>query len=77
MIKVLLFAQMKEMVGSGEIVIDQDRMTIGELKQYMNQRYGMHENAPMMVAVNEQFADDKQEVVSGQVVAFIPPVSGG
>lgn len=28
-------------------------------------------------AVNEEFAEDDTEVRSGDVVAFIPPVSGG
>ncbi|MCR8641789.1 molybdopterin converting factor subunit 1 [Paenibacillus sp. N1-5-1-14] len=77
MIKVLLFARMREVVGDAQVLIDQDRMTIQELKQHMSERFGLQEQEVMMVAVNEKFADDQQVVKRGEVVAFIPPVSGG
>ncbi|WP_226666006.1 molybdopterin converting factor subunit 1 [Metabacillus litoralis] len=77
MIKVLLFAHLQEKVGSESINIDQDSLSVIDLKKFVIDKYNLGSLEHVMVAVNEDYALDEDQVKSGDVVAFIPPVSGG
>lgn len=77
MIKVLFFAHVKEKAGKHEAVIEQSRMTVEQVRAHLNDAYGINDSDRVMIAVNEVYADDSQEIMSGDVVAVIPPVSGG
>ena len=77
MIRVLLFAQMQEKVGKKELSIEGDRLTIQHVKAHLAS-YDMDDLLEQaMVAVNEEYADEATVLHAGDVVAFIPPVSGG
>lgn len=76
MIKVLLFAHLKEQAGRSEMEINGENMTVGELRQALAEK-GILQQDAVMVAVNEEFARDEEMVHSGDTVALIPPVSGG
>ncbi|MED4839042.1 molybdopterin converting factor subunit 1 [Weizmannia sp. CD-2023] len=76
MIKVLLFAHLKEQAGRSEMDINCEKMTVAELRQALAEKGILHQDA-VMVAVNEEFARDEEMVHSGDTVALIPPVSGG
>lgn len=78
MIKLLFFAEMQEVVGASTIEIDDDNLSIAQIKEKYLKAYDMdHLIAQAMFAVNEEYADEDTFVKSGDVVAFIPPVSGG
>lgn len=77
MIKVLFFAELEEIVGSREISIDQSQMSVNEVKEYLKGKFLNLAVDRAMVAVNEEYAEDADIVKTGDVVAFIPPVSGG
>jgi len=77
MIKVLFFAHVKEKAGVYEASIDQNLMTVAQIRAYLKTTYEIGESDRVMIAVNEVYADDRREVRSGDVVAVIPPVSGG
>lgn len=77
MIKVLLFAHLQEKVGSEMIEIEKDSISVMEIKEYVSEKFNLGSLAHVMVAVNEDYALDEDNVASGDVVAFIPPVSGG
>ncbi|PAF11588.1 molybdopterin synthase sulfur carrier subunit, partial [Shouchella clausii] len=50
--------------------------TIAELKQLLEEEFGLMLDS-VMAAVNEEFASDEEVIQNGDTVAFIPPVSGG
>lgn len=77
MITILLFAQLQENVGASQIMIEQEALTIERLKEVVQQQYPALSLGHVMTAVNEEFVLDEEIVRAGDVVAFIPPVSGG
>lgn len=77
MIKLLLFAHLQEEVGQSELMIEADKMTVEQLKTWVKNEYTVSNLESVMVAVNEQYAIDTDELKSGDVVALIPPLSGG
>lgn len=76
MIEVLLFAHLQEAVGEAKITWTELPITVGELKQQLTERYKLALQA-VMVAVNEEYAEDSVELKDGDTIALIPPVSGG
>lgn len=77
LIKVLLFAQVKEQLGNSEMQVSFSGGTVKEFKEYMVTNYPLHSLDNMMIAVNEEFAEETALINEGDVVAIIPPVSGG
>lgn len=76
MINVLLFAHLRETVGEDKLVIEAEKMSVSDVKAWLEARYAL-ELSTVMSAVNEEFAMDHTIVQSGDVIAFIPPISGG
>ncbi|MCR8850927.1 molybdopterin converting factor subunit 1 [Rossellomorea sp. SC111] len=77
MIKVFLFAHLQERAGRQEVTIDQGELTVKELKERLMDDYHLPSLDGVMVAVNEQYSVEDEVISSGDVVALIPPVSGG
>ena len=78
MIELLFFAQLQEVVGSNKLTIDANNISIKEIKDQYLSKYDMDAIlGQAMVAVNEEYSKEDVIVSSGDVVAFIPPVSGG
>ncbi|ADY23876.1 molybdopterin converting factor subunit 1 [Bacillus paranthracis] len=77
MIRVLLFANLQEEAGRSELQIEKESITVAELKDVVAKEYNVPVTEPIMVAINEEYANEDDRVQSGDVVALIPPVSGG
>ncbi|GMR67420.1 molybdopterin converting factor subunit 1 [Bacillus cereus] len=77
MIRVLLFANLQEEAGRSELQIEKENITVAELKDIVAKEYNVPVTAPIMVAINEEYANEDDKIQSGDVVALIPPVSGG
>ncbi|WP_163099635.1 molybdopterin converting factor subunit 1 [Peribacillus alkalitolerans] len=77
MIRILFFAHLKEAVGLAEMEWLGEGNSLEELKKHLHRELGLEGLASVMTAVNEEFADDETMLKAGDVVAFIPPVSGG
>ncbi|MGE8204940.1 molybdopterin converting factor subunit 1 [Heyndrickxia sp. NPDC080065] len=77
MIKVLLFAHLKEQIGKSELQMDSFSGTVKELKGYLQENYSLLNLDSIMIAVNEEFCNDNTTLRDGDIVALIPPVSGG
>ncbi len=77
MIKVLLFAHLQEKVGQESVNVDLTHATVKGIRDYMVSTYDLGTLENVMIAVNEEYALDDDLVKDGDVVAFIPPVSGG
>ena len=76
MINILFFAQLQEEIGPS-LPYDCLQCTVQEIKEYVEELYPQITLATTMVAINEQFAANTDIVKVGDVVAFLPPVSGG
>ncbi|PEJ47842.1 molybdopterin converting factor subunit 1 [Bacillus wiedmannii] len=78
MITILLFANLREEVGSDRLVIlEKKKMTVQQLKEWFKVSYCLQSLDRVMVAVNEEFVTDEEMIKAGDIVALIPPVSGG
>ena len=77
MIRVLLFANLQEEAGRSELQIEKESITVAELKDVVAKEYNVPVTEPIMVAINEEYANEDDMIQSGDVVALIPPVSGG
>ncbi|HVW30796.1 MAG TPA: molybdopterin converting factor subunit 1 [Polyangiaceae bacterium] len=80
-VKVLYFAAVRDAVGKAEeeLALPSDVITVAELGSFLESRYPALSGrlATVRFAVNEVFANPDARLTSGDVVAVIPPVSGG
>jgi molybdopterin synthase sulfur carrier subunit len=74
--KIMFFAHLRDRVGEESLTKDISGKTISELKQMLEENYGLKLDS-VMAAVNEEFASDDEVIQAGDTIAFIPPVSGG
>ncbi len=79
-LRVKLFAAARELAGRGEIEVDLPvGATVGGLRKELCA--ASPNLTPLaersLIAVNEQYCADSTPVSEGDVVALIPPVSGG
>ncbi|OWT50747.1 molybdopterin converting factor subunit 1 [Bacillus sp. K2I17] len=78
MITILLFANLREEIGSDQLIIsEKQEMTVQQLKEWLKASYCLQLLDRVMVAVNEEFVTDEEMIKAGDIVALIPPVSGG
>ncbi|WP_439875628.1 molybdopterin converting factor subunit 1 [Bacillus mycoides] len=78
MITILLFANLREEVGLERLaIIEKREMNVHQLKKWLKDKYQLQSLDKVMVAINEEFITDEEIVKVGDIVAFIPPVSGG
>lgn len=76
--EIKIFAGIKEKVGKDVIDIPVgDEITVADLKERIYIDYPELDGEVFQIAVNEAFQTDDYTVKSGDVVALIPPVSGG
>jgi len=79
-VQVKLFAVARELAGRDVVEVSLDEpATVGQLRDALARQ--IPALAPVlprvMVAVNEEYAGDRDPVPAGATVACIPPVSGG
>jgi len=77
MIDVLFFAELQEAVGENKLSFDVENITVNELKSTWLEKYHAESLDKAMIAVNEEYVGEETVLQRGDVVAFIPPVSGG
>ena len=75
--KILFFAHLRDAVGEESIEMDANEKTVVQLKQQIAETYKIQKLDTAMVAINEEFAKDSEIIQEGDIIAFIPPVSGG
>lgn len=81
MIKILFFAQTRELVGVPSLTLEIEAITIADLINHLslkgdNWQYALKEKQPLC-AVNKQLVDESYIIQMGDEVAFFPPVTGG
>ncbi|MGE1025253.1 molybdopterin converting factor subunit 1 [Bacillus sp. GMs2/2] len=77
MIEVLLFAHLQEEVSKPALQIDCENITVAELKKVLIKKYNVAISNEIMVAINEEYANEDDIIQTGDIIAIIPPVSGG
>ena len=78
MITILLFANLREEVGLDQLIIsEKQEMTVKQVKEWLKASYSLQSLDKVMVAVNEEFVTNEEMIKVGDIVALIPPVSGG
>ena len=79
-ITVLLFGILKDIIGENslELQLKNEDATVASLKiQLLNEYTKLTRFSNFSVAVNEEYATADYELKVNDVVALIPPVSGG
>jgi molybdopterin converting factor subunit 1 len=75
--KVKCFGIAREIIGSNELEVEQ-QTTVADLRVWLKKNHpGLERAGRYMVAVNEEYASDDLGLEPEDVLAIIPPVSGG
>ena len=79
MIKVLFFAQVRELVGTDTLDVAADFPTVEALRQHLaTNRWALAlEDGKLLAAVNQTLVSFDHPLTAGDEVAFFPPVTGG
>ncbi len=77
--KILAFGITKEYIGQSEIELNDDSLsTVAHLKNRLIELYpNLKSLNSLAIAVNEVYAAEEDKIEQNDVVALIPPVSGG
>ena len=78
-ITVLLFGIIRDVIGENTLELDLEKaILIGQLKQDLLKKYtNLQQYSNFSIAVNEEYVDLNYVLQPNDVVALIPPVSGG
>lgn len=78
-ITVLLFGIIRDIIGENTLELDLEKaILIGQLKQDLLKKYNnLQQYSNFSIAVNEEYVDLNYVLQPNDVVALIPPVSGG
>ncbi len=81
MIKVLFFAQTRELVGIDEMDVPAEFETVEALRAHLANQEGKWdlalESGKLLAAVNQSIVPLEHALSDGDEVAFFPPVTGG
>jgi MoaE-MoaD fusion protein len=74
-VRIRLFAALRERAGSGEIELElPDGARVGDA---LAELAPLTDGVPVVMAVNQEYAEPEAVLSSGDEIALIPPVSGG
>jgi len=79
-VKVLFFAKLREKMGIAEVDFElKQSVTLDQFQVLFAADYPIFADLPqpIVVAINQAFAQSGQLVSEGDEVAFFPPVTGG
>ena len=78
-IELLLFGIVADLIGENSLKINLNATTsVRDFKSYLTSKYPQLKNyTTYAVAINETYANDDAMIVEHDVIALIPPVSGG
>ena len=78
-IKLLLFGITRDLLNANELSFEVlENINVGDLKKELRSKYPQVKNiSSYAIAINESYANDNVKLREKDVVAIIPPVSGG
>jgi len=76
------FASIREALGTGSESLETQAGTVGELRDDLLARGGVHAEAlargkAVRIALNQTMTDESAALTDGAEVGFFPPVTGG
>ncbi|MCW8332780.1 molybdopterin synthase sulfur carrier subunit [Vibrio paucivorans] len=81
MIKVLFFAQTRELVGTDSVELEAQFETVEAVRAHLAVQPGKWELAleqgKLLCAVNQSIVPLDTQITDGDEIAFFPPVTGG
>lgn len=80
MIRVLYFARLRDQLGMSSEDIDDPPATVGDLIERLSARgtdWRDVFSGTVLMAVNQEMADQASAIADGDEVGFFPPVTGG
>ena len=81
MLRVLFFAQTRELIGLDAIEVNENFATVEELRQYLatkGDKWALAlQSDKLLVAINQTLMPLESAVKNGDEIAFFPPVTGG
>ncbi len=81
MLKVILFASLRDLVGRSEVELDLagEGTTVRDIFNRLEVQFpGLKRyESILLIAVNQEYTGWEQSVTAGDEIAFFPPVSGG
>lgn len=78
MISVKVFGVLRDIVGKPVVEVEKDITSVNELLAYIETTYPKVKGLnSIMVAINSEYATEKQPIAPTDEIALIPPVSGG
>jgi len=77
--KVKCFGIAKDIVQENHLEISENiPANVGALREWLNQNYSEFKKyKSCMIAVNQAYAEDSDNISASDEIAIIPPVSGG
>lgn len=76
--KILYFAHIKAKVNRSQDDFEfTEPITVKALKEHLGRTYPNINDESYQIAVNEEFVKDEAIIYNQDIVALIPPVSGG
>jgi len=77
-LKIKTFGAARDMMGSKEVVVRINGTEVADLRKTLIATYPALANLrSLLIAVNQQYAEDGQPLKESDEIALIPPVSGG
>lgn len=78
-IRTLFFGICKDVVGKNDELYDlKEGMSVQGFKNFLAQKYvGFKDINDYAVAINEEYVNSDHEIKENDIIAIIPPVSGG
>ena len=75
---ILLFGITTDLVGSSSLEIElPTNCNVNTFKEIISKHNQLHKMSSYAVAINESYATDETVIKENDVIAIIPPVSGG
>ncbi|MEN8187151.1 MAG: MoaD/ThiS family protein [Bacteroidota bacterium] len=78
-IKTLFFGVTRDIIGEGSAIFDlNEDLTIADFQNILTKNYsGLTDIKSFAVAVNEEYVTEDYKIQENDIIAIIPPVSGG
>ena len=75
-VNVLIFGQLKEITGTGAMVIE-DVSDTDQLVNQMKTQYPKLSDSKFVISVDKKIINQNVELNGGSTIALLPPFSGG